>query len=506
VVGGREKLLTIVEPVGATVSDAKWTSSNPSVATVNEKGTINALTVGQTTITLTSGNKPTEQYTLSVIASPIADLVMPEIDYPIAKEAIVILQGTGFTTNDKIWLRKVTGSGLTLKSAQTGDDILAQIHEQAANYISFYCSATPGWYSVILEKDNTQYELGNMDVETPNIPEYVYDKNKIFWDDTHWRRFQLRGKVKEMTTTEIYYPYWSTTTKYTFNKNGFLETFGSSTAIGKTIPPINSVPSTTYQYDNYNRLIKKTDSGLVDDLGRFDSMTSDYTYGDHSLYLPIDYTLDIQFEPTDYNCFYFGGGDYQQRYNLEMWQKGLIGIKGEKHYTSGKTETTNYQFVISGKNINANSTNNIDSYKENYTWNYMAETPYKAVEITIYTDGSIGTRTITYQFSSINMPINKQFDHSTVYYSASQVLKYIQNCPFTLFSSYDDSKGGGLVFNCEYDKNWDIIKYDTDYDKTTFNYISYDVQGNWTQCVVLQKNNNSGSSSINKLTRDITYW
>jgi len=33
------------------VSDAKWTSSNPSVATINEKGTINALTVGQTTIT-----------------------------------------------------------------------------------------------------------------------------------------------------------------------------------------------------------------------------------------------------------------------------------------------------------------------------------------------------------------------------------------------------------------------------------------------------------------------
>jgi len=62
VVGGREKLLTIVEPVGSMVSDTKWTLSNTSVATVNEKGTVKALVVEINTITMLSGNKPAEQY------------------------------------------------------------------------------------------------------------------------------------------------------------------------------------------------------------------------------------------------------------------------------------------------------------------------------------------------------------------------------------------------------------------------------------------------------------
>lgn len=502
VVGGREKLLTIVEPVGATVSDAKWTSSNPSVATINEKGIINALMVGQTTITLTSGNKPTEQCTLSVIASPIAGLVMPEIDYPIAKEAIVILQGTGFKTGDKIWLRKVTGTGLTLKSGQTSDDILAQIVEQAENYISFYCAATSGWYSVVLEKDNTQYELGNMDIETPNIPEYVYDKNKIFWEDTHWRRFQLRGKVKEMKTIDEYYPYWTEKNTYIFNEKGYLKTAVETNSLSSSTSSFSS----TYEYDNSNRLIKKAEDCNIGYDGNINHLTVEYTYGNHNLFIPLDIGPFTPFQPYWYDPFYLSSFvDYQQRFNLDMWQKGIIGIKEELHYTSGKTVTNNYNFNISDNIVTASTSNLMGIYKENYIWNYNSEMPYKAVISTTYTDGSVGTQTNKYIFSPNGTPINSE----TILGNGSNIRtlpsKFVENCPFSLLASLNDSKGYGPICNCEYDINWDLTKYDDSIVKVTFNYTSYDVYGNWIQCTALGKDKD-GHVQISRLTREITYW
>jgi len=498
VVGGKERLLTIVEPVGATVSDAKWTSSNPDVATINEKGTVTALTAGQTTITLTPGNKSPEQCILNVIASPITDMIMPEIDSPIAKEAVIFIQGTGFQTGDKIWFQKISGSGLTLKSVQTADDILAQYREQAVNYISFYCSVNPGWYSVILEKENIQYELGNIQVAIPNIPEYVYDKNKIFWEDTHWRKFQLRGKVKEMQTTEEYHPYWTQKYFYTFNEKGYLKTAGIT----------GSAPTTIYEYDNSNRLISKSeDCYWGGSNGCIDHVKLDYSYGDHKLYLPLDLSDEVCFAPFIYESFYGldGAMYYQQRYNLEIWQKGLVGIKEEMHYTTGKTDTTNYQFLISDNNISTSSAKVMNALKKNFSWYYNGIMPYKGITTTTWSDG-IGIDTYTYNFSSVGMPINSEHTYSNSTTIGSPIpLKFIENCPFSLFESYNDSQGSGEIFNCEYDKNWDILKYDDGILKVTFNYTSYDDYGNWVQCIALGKDVN-GQSYINKLIRDITYW
>ena len=104
------------------------------------------------------------------------------------------------------------------------------------------------------------------------------------------------------------------------------------------------------------------------------------------------------------------------------------------------------------------------------------------------------------------MPINSEDTYSNSNKTHDQTLfKFIENCPFSLFESYDDSQGSGEIFNCEYDKNWDILKYDDGILKVTFNYTSYDDYGNWVQCIALGKDVN-GQSYINKLIRDITYW
>jgi len=499
VVGGKERLLTIVEPAGATVSNAKWTSSNPDVATISEKGTVTGLKVGKTTITLTPGNKSPEQCILNVIASPITDMTMPEIDFPIAKEAIVFIQGTGFKAGDKIWFRKVSGSGLTLKSVQTADDILAQYREQAVNYISFYSSVNPGWYSVILEKENMQYELGNMQVETPNIPEYAYDKNKIFWEDTHCRLFQLRGKVKEMQTTEEYYPYWTEKYFYTFNDKGYLKTAGIT----------GSSPMTIYEYDNSNRLISKSED--CDYRGAkyiIDHVKLDYSYGDHKIYIPLDLSGEVCFAPFIYKSFYglCGAMSYQQRYNLAIWQKGLIGIKEEVHFKAGNTDIYNYQFLFTDNNVTTSLGKNIITPEKNSNWYYTGIMPNKEISTTTWDDGTLGIDSYKYNFSSVGMPINSEHTYSNSTTIGSPIpLKFIENCPFSLFESYDDSQGSGEIFNCEYDKNWDILKYDDGILKVTFNYTSYDDYGNWVQCIALGKDVN-GQSYINKLIRDITYW
>jgi len=508
VVGGREKLLTIVEPVGATLSNAKWTSLNPSVATVSEKGTVNALAVGQTTITLSAGNKPTEQCTLTVIASPITDLVMPEIDYPIAKEAIVILQGTGFTTNDKIRLRKVTGLGLTLKSAQTGDDILAQIHKQAANYISFYCSVTPGWYSVVLEKDNTQYELGNMDVETPNIPEYVYDKNKIFWDDTHWRWMQLRGKVKDMTVEQIGSFPNDMIFHYRFNNKGFLSSSVSSWG-----------DSTSNTFDSKNRLTSSINYSGNNSLTSWSKSSNSpiykytYSYSDYEKY----YRLNISRGGIEIiNYWGHGGYDREDPGNLQqgIWVKGLTGITNEEY-----TDTYNYIFNItcfsdSIKTIRA--FNGILGVTERtITSNYNKVFPFKELDFISKDKYSIGNYVIrTFEFSPVGIPINTTEDsyakgNNKSY--GSLIGEYVINSPFQLHSSFKYATGQEF-WSYKYDTNWNMISYTTssttDYKPiSTYNYLSYDEKGNWTQCAIIEKNSLSeGKNIVWKLTRDITYW
>jgi hypothetical protein len=40
----------------------------------------------------------------------------------------------------------------------------------------------------------------------------------------------------------------------------------------------------------------------------------------------------------------------------------------------------------------------------------------------------------------------------------------------------------------------------------TFNYLSYYINGNWTQCLIVEKNTINNSVELRKISRDITYW
>ena len=56
-IGGNLTLIATVSPSNATMPDVAWESSEPSVATVTEKGVVNAIAAGTTTITVTTGDE-----------------------------------------------------------------------------------------------------------------------------------------------------------------------------------------------------------------------------------------------------------------------------------------------------------------------------------------------------------------------------------------------------------------------------------------------------------------
>ena len=514
VAGGREKLLIIVTPTAATLSNPKWSSSVQSVATVDENGVVSALTTGNAIITLTVGDK-SKQCSLEVVKSPITELIMPDVKYPIAVGATIMLQGTGFTAGDKIWFRKNDNSPASvkspdinatpMKSVHSSGDILATIHEQALNYILFSSSINDGWYSVILDKDNTQYNLGNIQIVTAVIPEFVYDKTKIFWEDTHWRRFLLRGKVKEMTITKKYrgpYDKVVTTTimKYNFNQTGHFESY-------KEIFDFNgesAADSTIFKYDDKNRLTSIYWYRLYP--GDRSLLTLEFTYGNHELYLPmmeVSYCNSIGFAFNNY----WSNNDYLD--DNEIWLKGLTGIKKSLFHSNSTTPSNGWstQIEVSSNSITTKMFSE-NTYKVKDVFTYNGAFPLKQ-DHWDPDPGNIASspdHTTTFQFSSIGIPIK------TVSSSGGYETNYCENTPYYLVSNYSYSGSSILIENYkdvyEYDKNWNLTKEtwgSNSQPAFLCNYVSYDVIGNWTQC-----NEKTGAIgdlwSLCTITRDITYW
>lgn len=492
VIGGREKLLLIFDSVGAAVTGSNWSSSDTIVATVDDQGIVTAHSAGETTITVNVGSSIKEQCMAKIIASPIKDLVMPEAKYPIAKDAIVFIQGEGFTKDCKIILRRNTN----LKSASDAGDILAQIKEQTFNYIAFSNSATPGWYSVILEQDNNQFNLGNMDIETPTIPEYVYDKNKIFWEDTHWRRFQLRGKVKEnkiklrqvihnakpgsKSESSIFL------SKYKYKQNGLL--------VSQDIDLMTM--NNTFTYDANNRLIK-----IVYKAYNNIETSIEYTYGNHELYIPIDSHFSMYFTPSGHPFIPFS----------QIWIKGLTQIK-ENWYGSNQTTLTTTNITPGSNSATALETKT-DNSNDDYgykvtTYNYNGGFPIKSVEKRTYADGSRESSNYhNFEFSATGMPI--RITDRLGEYSIDSC-KYVPNCPFHLYSEcYYKNPDSYNNHVYEYDKNWNVLNTRSPDEPVTLwnsaHYLSYDEYGNWTQmtyCGYMDSN----SIRIYTVTRDFTYW
>jgi len=73
-----------------------------------------------------------------------------------------------------------------------------------------------------------------------------------------------------------------------------------------------------------------------------------------------------------------------------------------------------------------------------------------------------------------------------------------------IFSEQNDD---GYIKSYEYDKNWDLLKYNEGNNSHwTYNYQSYDSNGNWTQCMAIERNANGKIIQTEKFTRDIIYW
>lgn len=69
-VGSKTKLITIADPVNASIENPIWTSSNESVATISD-GKVNALSLGTTIITISNEDKTiTATMTLKVVKKP----------------------------------------------------------------------------------------------------------------------------------------------------------------------------------------------------------------------------------------------------------------------------------------------------------------------------------------------------------------------------------------------------------------------------------------------------
>ena len=72
VVGGTEQLTITIEPSGATNSKVFYTSTNSSVATVNQSGLITAISVGETTVSITAEDGGASALVVvEVVAEPI---------------------------------------------------------------------------------------------------------------------------------------------------------------------------------------------------------------------------------------------------------------------------------------------------------------------------------------------------------------------------------------------------------------------------------------------------
>ena len=71
-VGEKRQLTVDITPASASTRQVKWTSSNPSVATVDENGIVTAVADGTATITATVGeNGPTAEYTIKVAIAKV---------------------------------------------------------------------------------------------------------------------------------------------------------------------------------------------------------------------------------------------------------------------------------------------------------------------------------------------------------------------------------------------------------------------------------------------------
>lgn len=501
-VGGREKLEINVEPEGVDLSRSVWRSSDTNIVKVDEKGVVTARAEGKATVSYTTSNSLSKQCEFTVVSSPVSSLVLPDPDFPIGIGLQMFLMGQGFTSGQKIWFRPLQrGDGF--KNCNDGD-ILGVIHEVASNYISVTGGVSGGWYSLLLESGGELFNLGNFQFATYTVPPFEYDPNKILWDDTHWRLFHLRGKVKRMVIKYSYMDIFPNYLSLDFNSHGFLI---------KQCPRDTEIPAYTtyYEYDNQNRLIKKF-GFEKDHSGDFEInyVTVKYSYGNHDNYINVDFLSDrdeVAISSPSIQWFQTQMDSYSYFYPIIMYYKGLVSVdvalkttKGDLHFNS------NINFA--GDSAYCTKSNSRGD-KQYLKWKFKNGFPILS---TCYTDRPLkedyahGYFT-KFQPNGMVGSIRPFYynDHDTISNDtiARYQVSFFPSKPFLMISEVR-WYGCNELDRFLYDSNEDMSSsswYLSLEHTYNFHYMSYDKYGNWTQCIVVD---NFGDYSLYK--QDITYW
>ncbi len=83
-------VLSNIQPANGSLTSLSWTSSKTDVATVNDKGVVTALSVGETTVTIKAKNDATKEVTVKVIEAEDASVEITAFDAP---ETLTVVKG-----------------------------------------------------------------------------------------------------------------------------------------------------------------------------------------------------------------------------------------------------------------------------------------------------------------------------------------------------------------------------------------------------------------------------
>ncbi|MBD0254694.1 MAG: Ig-like domain-containing protein, partial [Cytophagales bacterium] len=119
-VGSTRQLTATVSPANATNKNVSWSSSNPSVATVNATGLVTAVASGSATITVTTQDGSFAATT----AVTVPEVVVPDTQAPTAPANLVAsaITATGFTLT---WAASTDNVGVTAYKVYRNDVLVA---------------------------------------------------------------------------------------------------------------------------------------------------------------------------------------------------------------------------------------------------------------------------------------------------------------------------------------------------------------------------------------------
>ena len=116
-------VLSNIEPANGSLTSLSWTSSKTDVATVNDKGIVTALTVGETTVTIKAKNDTTKEVTVKVIDASNPEQPKPALENFEAPESpVTVVEGNSTLVNLKLTPADGDTSKLTWTSSD--EDIL----------------------------------------------------------------------------------------------------------------------------------------------------------------------------------------------------------------------------------------------------------------------------------------------------------------------------------------------------------------------------------------------